>query len=103
MQFRTKQHHSLLKMTQNETCCEEGMASVDSDAEVVGDCDVEIVENPSEMTFKYSPLSTEVAQIFCNKFNLIFERESIKVPIVYGSLGVVCKTDKVVKDGNIFF
>ncbi len=61
------------------------------------------MENVDQMTFTYSPLSMEVAQTLCNKFNLNFERENIQEPTVYGSLGVVCKTEKVVKDGNSFF
>lgn len=93
MQFSSEQPHSL-KTMQNETCCAAGM---------VVDCDVESVENAGKMTFKYSPLSTEVAQSLCSKFYLNFERHDIQVPMIYGSLGVVCKTNKVVNDGKSFF
>ncbi|XP_016118254.1 uncharacterized protein [Sinocyclocheilus grahami] len=87
-------HHSVLKTMHNDTCCA---------AIMVRDPDVEVVENIDQMTFTYSPLSMVVAQTLCNKFNLNFERENIQEPTVYGSLGVVCKTENVVKDGNSFF
>ncbi len=87
-------HHSVLKTMHNNKCCEEIM---------VRDPFVEVVEKVDQMTFTYSPLSMEVAQILCNTFNLNFERENIQEPTVYGSLGVICKTEKVVKDGNSFF
>lgn len=94
MQFRTEQQHSILKTVKNETCA----------AGIKVDPDVEIVQNAGQMTFKYSPVSTEVAQTICNELNLNFENyRPIQPPIVYGSLGIVCKTHKVVKDGNSFF
>ncbi|XP_016400038.1 OTU domain-containing protein 4-like [Sinocyclocheilus rhinocerous] len=77
MQSRTEQQHNILKTVQNETGAA-GMI-VDCDVEVVGDSDVEIVENAGHMTFKYSPVSTEVAQTICNELNLNFEREYIQV------------------------
>ncbi|XP_050957725.1 LOW QUALITY PROTEIN: uncharacterized protein LOC127158760, partial [Labeo rohita] len=103
MQFSSEQQqqHSILKTVPNETCAA-GMI-VDCDAKIVGDSDVEIVKNAGEMTLKYSPVSTEVAQTICNELNLDFERDYVQVPIVYGSLGIVCKTHKVINDGNSFF
>lgn len=51
----------------------------------------------------FSPLSNGVAHTLCCKFNVEIEKQDKNVHSVYGPLGVVCKTDKVVEDGNSFF
>ncbi|KAA0701445.1 ATP-dependent DNA helicase PIF1 [Triplophysa tibetana] len=95
MQFEAKQQHrGVLKRTQNDTCCAVGM---------ITDSEFEVLENAHPMTFTYSPLSTDVAQILCNTFKLDLVKENVQVSTIYGSLGVICKTDKVVKDASSFF
>ena len=65
------------------------------------DCDV--VDEVSEITLKFSPVCTEVAKTLCSKCNVEFERQDVQVHTEYGSLGDVCKTNKIIEDGNSFF
>ncbi|XP_030578908.1 uncharacterized protein LOC115775538, partial [Archocentrus centrarchus] len=81
--------------TQDHTFCAD-TAVLDTDAS-------DEVVNDSRVTFSFNPLSSEVAQTLCCKFNVDFEKQAVKVHSVSGDLGGVCKTDKVVEDGNSFF
>ncbi|XP_042275301.1 uncharacterized protein LOC121902129 isoform X1 [Thunnus maccoyii] len=73
------------------------VVSIEND---VTDCDVDEV---NKVTLKFSPLCTEVAKTLCSKCNVESERQDVQVHTEYGSLGVVCKTNKIVEDGNSFF
>lgn len=63
------------------------------------DCDV--VDDVSTFTFR--PMCSDVAKALCLKCNVEFERQEVQVHREYGSLGGVCKTDKIIEDGNSFF
>uniref|UniRef100_A0AAX7UK93 ATP-dependent DNA helicase n=1 Tax=Astatotilapia calliptera TaxID=8154 RepID=A0AAX7UK93_ASTCA len=80
--------------TQDHTfCADEVVLDTHADGEVLNDAS----------QFSFSPISNGVAQSLCYKFNVDFQKQDNKVHTVYGHLGVVCKTNKVIEDSNSFF
>ena len=77
------------------------ISDVDADVNVV-DSDVVFVTDVTSRTLQFNPLCTDVAQGLCRKLHV----ESEKVDVVssqVGELGVPCKNDTIVADGNCFF
>ena len=73
-----------------------------SDVAVDGEADVVFVADVQGRTLQFNPLCSDVAQGVCKKLNVKSEKADA-VSFEVGELGVPCKKDKIVADGNCFF
>ena len=73
-----------------------------SDVAVDGEPDVVFVADVQGRTLQFNPLCSDVAQGVCKKLNVKSEKADA-VSLQVGGLGVPCKNDQIVADGNCFF
>lgn len=65
--------------------------------------DVEFVSEVINNKLVFSPISELVCQALCTKLNVEFEKISVPASTSVGLLGVPCKNESIVADGNCFF
>ncbi|XP_029949267.1 uncharacterized protein LOC115389839 [Salarias fasciatus] len=65
--------------------------------------DVEFVAAVRTEELVFCPLDVDVCRTLCSRFDVDFERVSASASSQVGSLGVPCRKEKVVADGNCFF
>ncbi|XP_029957163.1 uncharacterized protein LOC115395673 [Salarias fasciatus] len=65
--------------------------------------DVEFVAAVRTEELVFCPLDVDVCRTLCSRFDVDFERVSASASSRVGSLGVPCRKEKVVADGNCFF
>uniref|UniRef100_A0A672F4L9 ATP-dependent DNA helicase n=2 Tax=Salarias fasciatus TaxID=181472 RepID=A0A672F4L9_SALFA len=65
--------------------------------------DVEFVAAVRTEELVFCPLDVDVCRTLCSRFDVDFERISASASSRVGSLGVPCRKEKVVADGNCFF
>lgn len=65
--------------------------------------DVEFVSEVTNNKLVFSPISELVCQALCTQFNVEFEKISVTASTCVGLLGVPCKNESIVADGNCFF
>ncbi len=65
--------------------------------------DVEFVHDVQNNNMMFSPICKHVCQTLCARLKVDFEKLNVPVVTHIGSLGVPCKNDSIMADGNCFF
>ncbi|XP_074546718.1 uncharacterized protein LOC141805519 isoform X3 [Halichoeres trimaculatus] len=65
--------------------------------------DVEFVDTVKNADLAFHPLSVDVCKAVCSSFNLEFVKTGGPVSTRVGLLGVPCRNERIVADGNCFF
>ncbi len=65
--------------------------------------DVEFVSDVQNNNMMFSPICKHVCQTLCTRLKVDFEKLNVPVVTHVGSLGVPCKNDSIMADGNCFF
>ncbi len=65
--------------------------------------DVEFVSDVQNNNMMFSPICKHVCQTLCSRLKVDFEKLNVPVVTHVGLLGVPCKNDRIMADGNCFF